>query len=193
MIWGSIIASYELEIKSNRSRLNQIAAILDHARHFTFPENMMMSGCADKNLRSNGIAALERTRALKCKHRGKYQVTHEWAKVKAVLGWRCAKNTCLEHSVNYPGVQKHRRENHPSRSHVLLRGPKPKRHFHHRDCSHFRILDRKNILKRKREGSNRNASEVSRVQSHQCMMHWMHVCVCLLRTTLRYGRRSVNS
>ena len=28
-IWGSIIASYELEIKSNRSRLNQIAAILD--------------------------------------------------------------------------------------------------------------------------------------------------------------------
>ena len=27
-IWGSIIASYELEIKSNRSRLNQIAAIL---------------------------------------------------------------------------------------------------------------------------------------------------------------------
>ena len=37
------------------------------------------------------------------------------------------------------------------------------------------------------------STEVSRVQSHQCMMHWMHVCVCLLRTTLRYGCRSVIS
>ena len=56
-------------------------------RHCTVPENMMMSECGDKNLRSNGIAGLERTRALKCKHRGNYQVTLERAKVKAaVLG-----------------------------------------------------------------------------------------------------------